>query len=77
MIYVLFLFSLLACSDDASARRTLEASGFSNIETTGFSFGCGESDALSTGFVATNHQGQRVEGVVCCGVVFKCCTVRF
>lgn len=32
--------------------------------------------AFTTGFVATNPQGMRVEGVVCCGWL-KSCTVRF
>lgn len=73
----LALLLLLACSDDVAARRTLEAQGFSDITTSGFSFGCGESDSYSTGFEATNPAGKRVSGVVCCGLVLKACTVRF
>lgn len=58
-------------------RETLQKSGYTNIEVTGFSpFSCGEDDTFSTGFRADNPQGQRVEGTVCCGML-KSCTVRF
>lgn len=40
-------------------------------------FQCGEGDAFSTGFRATNPSGERVEGTVCCGRWRKGCTVRF
>lgn len=68
---------LSACTAEADTVRTLKASGYSNISTTGFEmFACGEHDNFSTGFTATNPAGQRVSGVVCCGLL-KSCTVRF
>jgi hypothetical protein len=52
--------------------------GFTKIETTGWQpFTCSEGDFSSTGFRATNSQGRRVSGVVCCGLIMKNCTIRF
>jgi len=66
------------CADDYAAVRTLRDSGFTDIQTTGYSwFECGEDDTTHTGFRATNPAGLVVEGTVCCGLVFKGCTVRF
>lgn len=78
MVALAALVALGACSDADETRRTLKSAGYSNIQTTGWSaFSCGKDDTYSTGFVATNPSGQRVEGVVCCGLVFKGCTIRF
>lgn len=75
---LLLVAALLACTDNNAAGYTLKAHGFSDISLTGWSpMSCAEGDASSTGFVATNPRGERVEGVVCCGLVFKNCTVRF
>lgn len=74
---MLMALVLVACSAPDESTRTLEKSGYTNIETTGWEpFSCGEKDSFSTGFRATNPSGQPVEGVVCCGVI-KRCTVRF
>ncbi len=71
------LLLLCACSSPDESRRTLDNAGYTDIETTGWEpFACGEKDTFSTGFRATNPSGQRVSGVVCCGVI-KRCTVRF
>ena len=67
-----------SCTNESGARQTLENHGFTNIVTTGWSpFSCDEKDFSSTGFTATNPVGKRVSGVVCCGMIFKNCTVRF
>lgn len=72
----LSLVFLAACSASDASTRALQMHGFTDIETTGWSpLSCG-NDAFSTGFRATNPQGQRVEGAVCCGLL-KNCTVRF
>lgn len=68
---------LLGCTDDDAALRTLDAAGFRDVRLTGFELGCADSDATHTGFDATNGNGKRVHGVVCCGMLFKACTVRF
>lgn len=68
---------LLGCTDESAAIHTIQSAGFTSIRTTGYEpFGCGEGDVSSTGFVATNVRGERVSGVVCCGIT-KGCTVRF
>lgn len=73
----IFLLSSCACSDEDAARRTLLDAGYSDVRTTGWAMlGCGEDDSTSTGFVAKNPKGRRVEGVVCCGFWGKGCTIR-
>lgn len=68
---------LAACSNSDASRRALEQQGFTDIETTGWSpMSCSDDDTFSTGFKATNAQGQRVSGTVCCGWL-KNCTVRW
>jgi len=63
--------------DASEARRVLNSSGYSKVNITGYRpLSCGQDDLSSTGFEATNATGQRVTGVVCCGIL-KGCTVRF
>jgi len=74
----LALLFVCACTNESGARSALLKSGFTDIETLGYApFACGQDDGTSTRFRATNSQGIRVEGVVCCGLVVKNCTVRF
>ena len=73
---IAMLFS--SCTNEADSVRTLQNSGFTDIRTTGWSpMSCSKDDTFETGFSAKNPAGQRVSGVVCCGFVFKGCTVRF
>lgn len=78
LITVLMVVSaLVACEDPSAARITLEKSGYSEIQTTGYVWmACGDDDGTHTGFRAKNPAGNVVEGVVCCGYG-KGCTVRF
>jgi hypothetical protein len=59
------------------ARDILQAEGYTEIKVKGGGHGwaCGE-DWSATGFTAQAPGGGRIEGVVCCGAVFKACTVR-
>lgn len=76
-LLALLVSLLVACTDEDNTVRTLEAHGFTEIRTTGYApFACSKSDDFSTGFLATNPAGKRVEGTVCCGLL-KGCTVRF
>jgi hypothetical protein len=60
------------------ARRALQASGFTEIETGGYEpWACSQDDAFHTKFTAVNTSGQRVSGVVCSGLYFKNATIRF
>lgn len=69
--------TLSGCADEGEARRCLSSHGYTNVQTTGWApFSCSEDDTFSTGFVADNPQGQRVEGVVCSNLMLKGCTVR-
>ena len=72
------LLLLVACTAPDSSRETLQKAGYENIEITGYApLNCGEDDTFSTGFTATNPKGEVVEGVVCCGLITKKCTIRF
>lgn len=65
-----------ACTSEGSTAQTLKASGFTEIQLTGYSWSCGRDDTTCTGFVAKGPTGQKVEGAVGCGLLFKGCTVR-
>ena len=57
--------------------NTLLPLGYSNIHTHGFSyFGCANDDWYATKFTAT-FNNRNIEGVVCCGLIFKNCTIRY
>jgi hypothetical protein len=78
ILAALLLISLVACTNEDDARRTLESAGFRDIRITGYEpFACAESDFSATGFSAINALGVRAKGTVCCGLVFKGCTVRY
>jgi hypothetical protein len=71
---------LSGCSTTTvEAVKTLRAAGFTDIETVGIAVAaCGEGDKpAGRKFVAINPSGQSVDGVVCCGMGFKGCTIRF
>lgn len=59
--------------------RTLEDQGYSEVEIReeGGWWECGKGDFYKTPFQATNPKGKRVNGIVCCGLLFKSCTLRF
>lgn len=70
--------ALSACSNSNDAVKALEAQGFTEIKTTGWSpFACSDDDTFSTGFEATNPQGKRVSGTVCSGLIIKGSTIRW
>jgi hypothetical protein len=66
-------------ADDRRAIDAVEASGFREVLLGGSrAFACADSET-SREFTATNTQGKRVEGTVCCGLtgVGKGCTIRW
>ena len=77
----LFLASLIlviGCTNVDKTVQTLKSSGYSDIQIKGYAwFACGKDDTYATNFSAKNPLGRTVSGVVCCGLVFKGCTVRF
>lgn len=88
---IVFGFLLLSCSSSGTSpvstpvvnteskqERILKSEGYENIEMKGAAFwGCSEDDSVfaSNNFSATKN-GYKVEGMVCCGLLFKGCTVR-
>ena len=58
---------LAGCTKPESATRALEASGYTDIQITGYNFyGCGKEN-FHTGFIAKGSNGKPIEGVVCSG----------
>lgn len=75
---LLSLLIISGCTNADKTVSTLQKSGFKNIKSGGYAwFACGKDDTWATNFTATNVNGQEVEGVVCCGLIFKGCTVRY
>lgn len=74
---ILVLCKVQGCPQPQQAREVLDAEGYTQIEITGGGHGwtCGQEWG-ATGFRATSPGGARTEGAVCCGVMFKGCTVR-
>ena len=63
---------------DGRARRVLDDQGFTDVKLGGDAWwSCGKDDSETRSFTAINARGQRIEGVVCCGVWGKACTVRW
>lgn len=77
----LMIAFVLSCTSDGKARATLDASGYTNVQLTGYDWGgCAKSDDTCTGFTATAPNGHRISGAVGCGYNLsgcgKGCTVR-
>ena len=61
----------------SDSETALHSAGFSEVVVGDHAyFECGRGDVSSLAFTATNPNGDRVSGTVCCGW-FKGCTVRF
>jgi hypothetical protein len=70
--------SAIGCTDEDSTRRILTSQGYTDIKIEGYSFtGCSKDDGVRTEFTARSPIGTYVQGVVCCGLLFKNCTVRW
>jgi len=56
----------------------LEIEGYENIKLTGAPFwGCSEDDSIFTSSIfEAEKNGRYIEGVACCGLFFKGCTIR-
>lgn len=75
-VMLIMALVLSGCSSHDNTVHTLQAAGYTNITTDGYSFfGCGKDDTYHTKFTATGPTGVRVNGVVCSGV-FKGSTIR-
>jgi len=78
LLGVVILWFYLAWTPDAGgATKILREEGYTEIQITGADpMMCGRGDHKGTKFSAKNHAGNTVRGVVCCGAVFKGCTIR-
>ena len=80
LVLILICVILWVCTNTnkEEARQALQANSFRSIQLQGYKwFACAKDDWSHTGFTAINVNGQIVEGVVCCGLLFKNCTIRF
>lgn len=77
---VVVISSLCSCSsnnDFNKGKQQLKNQGYTNISNTGYSFFCcSEEDTFSTGFKATDKNGNKVTGCFCSGLL-KGITIRF
>ncbi len=66
------------CGDpDPKLKGAVQAQGMTNVAIGDWSpLSCGD-DSISRDFKATNTKGEPVKGTICCGLVFKNCTVRW
>jgi hypothetical protein len=81
IIVVLAAVSILSSctseNDFNKGKRQLEQQGYTNIKNTGHSwFGCSDDDTYSSGFEATDNNGNKIKGAFCSGVL-KGITIRF
>lgn len=77
LLLAAIVLTICACTDPEGARRALEASGYKDIQITGWEpLNRSEKDFYSTGFVAVAPSGARVSGAVSKGLLFKGSTVR-
>ena len=76
VLIALIVVGSAGCEDEEGAAKALEKAGYTNIETTGYTFfGCDKNDFYRTTFKAVGPTGIEVEGVVCSGF-FKGNTIR-
>jgi hypothetical protein len=78
-LFGLAIFALGGCVvSEGKAAEVLVGAGFKPVRFLGYQFGvCGEDDVKNIGFIATNFKGQEVRGTLCCGGLFKGCTIRY
>lgn len=78
LITLAVVFAMVGCTDADNAVKVLQANGFTNIQTTGYSFfSCGNDDSQATGFTAIGPTGIPVKGAVCSSIFVKNSTIRF
>lgn len=77
--FILVGLLLSGCvTGEKETAQTAYKAGFTDVSVGDLSFlSCVENDKTGRSFVGTNVQGVRVQGVVCCGVAFKNCAVRY
>lgn len=70
---------LLGCTvSDETLKRVVESNGLHDVQRAGWApLSCGRGDGLRSHFTAKTAQGKVVRGTVCCGRIFKDCTVRY
>lgn len=78
-LLIIFNFWLDTNTNPLRAKKILNENNYIFIKYTGYKwFACSYEDWSHTGFIATNSVNyKQIKGVVCCGLIFKNCTIRF
>ena len=79
VILLLISCRYYGCPRPQRAETLLIAEGYTDITIYsygGYGWSCSEKDGSATGFTARHGGADLLEGVVCCGLVFKACTIR-
>ena len=84
LIVLIFLVTvygavLVSDGDNKKGRKALASQGYTHVRFLGIPwFACSDSDSHFTSkrFVAELN-GKQVEGILCCGLILKSCTIRF
>ncbi len=77
LIIAAIIVVLCACTDPKGATNALQASGYKDVQITGYDFlACSKDDFYCTGFTATAPNDQRVDGAVGGWFLFKGSTIR-
>jgi len=71
------LISIFYGYDADNAKRILESSGFSKIETGNHKMFSCPQEFYATKFTAIGPTGKKVKGAVCSGIFLKDATIRF
>jgi len=78
IVLVWLIFWLATNVNQNATKRILQEANYKNIQITGYNwFACYRDDWSHTGFIAENPSGILIKGTVCCGLIFKNCTIRF
>lgn len=80
ILLLTFAFLINSCTsnnDFQKGKKQLENQGYTDVVSTGHKyFCCGRGDNYSTGFKATDKNGEVVKGCICSGIG-KGITIRF
>jgi len=77
-MFIVVIFWAATNIDKSGAVKILYENGYKSIQITGYKwFACAHDDWSHTGFTAINQQNNKINGVVCCGLFFKNCTIRY
>lgn len=78
LILIIAILVLSGCeTDNKGSEITLSNAGYTSIKTGGYAFFmCKDNLKIKTKFSAINPRGVKVNGAVCCGLLFEKCIIE-